>query len=115
MKEKIKQSVYLEIKSKEDEKKWKEFLRHYFPNHYASSILDEDLVVQEPDKCHISKRIGVGVDGFGWLSGMCLHYGREYFIHVEDFEEFMKTDIYKAIVDNGPTLKEGSPQIIPFK
>ena len=113
--DKIIVSAYLEIISREDEKKWKEFLRHYFPNHYASKILDEDLVVENPKEGHISKRIGVSVKGFGWLSGMILHYApREYHIPVKDFEDFKKTDIYKEIVANGPTFEVGSPQCVPL-
>ena len=115
MKEKVNVTVYLEIASKEDEKKWKEFLRYYFPNHYAKDILDKDLVVEQTDGWHESKRIGVSVDGFGWLSAMCLHYApKELFIPIDNFDEFMKTDIYQQIVSRGPTFEVGSPQIIPF-
>ena len=35
------QEVYVEIETKEDEAKWKEFLREYFPNHYAIDMLDK--------------------------------------------------------------------------
>lgn len=109
-------TAYLEIRSKDDEKKWKEFLNFYFPNHYAKEILEEDLVVPDGVGCHPSKRIGVGVDGYGWLSGMCLFYGGpEIFISVKDFEEFKETNTYKQIIKNGPTLKEGEPQIIHFR
>ena len=93
------QTVYLEITSREDEKKWKEFLRHYFPNHYASSILDEDLVVSKSKSLRKVKRIGISVDGYGWLSATILFLcPKEHFVHVNDFNEFMTTDVYKEIV-----------------
>lgn len=112
---KINVSVYLEITSKKDEKKWKRFLKHYFPNHYASKILEENLVVENPTKGHISKRIGVSVDGFGWLSSMILHYApKGYYIEVANFEEFKKTEIYKQIIINGPMFGEGEPQCVPL-
>ena len=37
--------VYVQIESREDEKKWKDFFSHYFPNHYASKMLGEDLII----------------------------------------------------------------------
>lgn len=113
---KEKQLVYLEITSKEDEKKWKEFLGHYFPNHYAKDILNRDLVVIQSKERHQSKRIGIDVNGFGWLSSMCLHYGDpELFIQVKDFEEFKETDVYKHIVNTGPSFEEGEPRIIHLR
>ena len=108
--------IYLEITSKEDEKRWKEFLSFYFPNHYAKGILDTDLVIENPDIGHYSKRIGVSVDGYGYLSSMCLHYGpKEQFQYVDNFIEFMNTDVYHSIIDNGPKLTSGSPEIIGCK
>lgn len=113
MENKVTQMAYLEITSREDEKKWKEFLSHYFPNHYAKEILERNLVVETGKGCHISKRIGIGVNGYGWLSGMCLFYGGpEKFKNIKNFEEFKETEIYKEIVKRGPTLKEGEPEVI---
>ncbi len=109
-------SVYFEIASKEDETKWKEFLRYYFPNHYAKEILDDDLVVDISKDHRLVKRIAVGIDGYGWLSAMCLHYGGpELFIHINDFEEFKSTSIYKEIIKLGINYRVGEPQVITKK
>ena len=94
------------IKSKEDEQKWKEFLGHYFPNHYAKEILNQDLI-STPSS---SKRIGVEPSGFGWLSLLCKTYGG--FIEVKDFDEFKTTDCYKQIIANGIKLDEGEPSVV---
>ena len=116
MNHKTNQSVYFEIKSRKDEKKWKEFLRQYFPNHYAIGLLEEDLIVEEKCYCRPSRIISVGTHGFGWLSLTCLYYGGpKLYVHVNDFEEFKQTNIYKEIVDNGPMLGEGEPQVIRCK
>ena len=116
MSEKTNQSVYLEITSREDEKKWKKFLKHYFPNHYASKILGYDLVVENPFEIHPPKRIAVNVNGYGWIAMMivCLSAKGSY-IPVKDFDEFMQTDIYKQIVANGPTLEKGKPQCVHLR
>ena len=110
------QEVYVEIETKEDEAKWKEFLRYHFPNHYAVDILDKNLVTEPPDQFGAQKvhRIGVGIHGFGYLSAHCMIVGKRsgVYIKVKDFEEFKETDVYKAIVDQGPKLEKGSPAII---
>ena len=64
--------MYAGYKTKEDEKKWKEFLSYHFPNHYASSILKEDLI----DNGFWSKRIGVSPEGYGWISARFSHCGK---------------------------------------
>lgn len=101
-----KNRVCISIKTKEDEKKWKEFLSYHFPNHYASSILKEDLI----DNGFWSKRIGVSPEGYGWISARFSHYGK--FIEVDNFEEFKKTSCYQTIIDNGVILDKGSPILI---
>ena len=110
------QEVYVEIETKEDEAKWKEFLRHHFPNHYAIGILDENLVTEPPDQYGGQKvhRIGVGIHGFGYLSAHCMIVGKRsgVYIKVKNFDEFKETDVYKAIVKQGPKLEKGSPVII---
>ena len=91
--------AFVYIKTEEDEKKWKEILRHYFPNHYASSILDKGLVVSKSKKTRKVKRIGISVYGYGWLSATMLFLcPKEHFVHINDFNEFMTTDVYKEIV-----------------
>ena len=105
--------AFVEIETKDDEKKWKAFFRTYFPNHYASGLLNEDLVSKlNKDDSFTVRIIAVGVDGFGLLSCMCLHYARSHYVRVADFEEFKQTDIYQQIIDNGPSLKVGEPRII---
>lgn len=105
--------AFVHIKTKEDEKKWKEFLKEFFPNHYASPLLNKDLV-EHPNKDGSiqSKRLGIGIDGYGWLSAMCLCKARSHFIRVNDFEEFKQTDIYKQIIRNGPSYEVGTLRII---
>lgn len=106
-------NAYVVIETEEDEKKWKEFLIEYFPNHYASKLLKKDLKTQRnSDGSAYVRRIAVGTDGFGLLSGMCLHYGKDHYFPVKDFEEFAKTDIYQQIVNNGPSLEVGEPKVI---
>ena len=95
--------VYVYIKTKQDEKKWKEFLGHYFPNHYASKILKQDLL---STKEHVN-RLGVDPDGFGWLSQMIASLGT--YLEVRGFEEFEKTYCFKQIVKNGVSYEEGNP------
>ena len=108
--------VFVYIKTEEDEKKWKSFLKEYFPNHYASGLLNEDLVEHlNKDGSIQSKRLGIGVDGYGWLSIMCLCKARNHYIQVKDFEEFKKTEIYQQIIDNGPSLAVGEPRVISNK
>ena len=98
--------VYVCIKSKEDESKWKQFLAFYFPNHYAKEMLNEDLVSSSTS----SKRIGLDPNGYGWLSFLCKTYGG--FKEVEDFKEFKTTDCYKQIIANGIKLDEGEPSVV---
>ena len=99
-------SVYFYVDTKEDEAKWKEFLGHYFPNHYAKGILDLDLVSQDG-------RIGLDKDGFGWLSGMLIKPGN--FRYVENFEGFKDTKVYQEIIEQGVILDVGRPKVIPIK
>lgn len=110
------QEVYVEIETKEDEAKWKEFLRSYFPNHYAIPILDRNLVTESTDnyKVKVAHRIGVGKNGFGFLSAQCMIVGKRngVYVEVKDFEEFKKTEVYKSIVEQGPKLEKGSLSII---
>ena len=104
--------VCIEITSREDEKKWKKFLHHYFPNHYASGILEKDLVlvITNKHKGHVSKLIGISPSGFGWLSHMLAHYGGSQ--EIKDFEEFKKTACYKAIRKQGVFYGEGNPSVV---
>ena len=90
--------IYLYITSRKDEKKWKKFLKHYFPNHYASSLLEEDL---------LNRRIGVVPNGFGLLAAMCIREGG--FKRIYNFIEFKKTLCYKEILSNGVSLSKGEP------
>ena len=106
--------VIVEIKSKEDEQLWKQFLKKYFPNHYASGILNEDLVIDmdlaNKGKAYESKSIGIDEDGFGYLSFKLAYFGG--FKEVANFEEFTKTKCYKAIINNGVSLKVGEPKVV---
>ena len=106
------EEVCIEITSREDEKKWKRFLHRYFPNHYASRILGEDLVVTITNKRngYVSKLIGVSPRGFGWLSHMLAHYGGSH--EIKDFNEFKKTACYKTIRKQGVFYGEGSPSVV---
>lgn len=100
------EAVYFYIETKEDELEWKEFLSHYFPNHYASSILKEELAGKHG-------RIAVGITGYGWLSLLCAHYGN--FKRIKDFGEFKNTKCYRMIVERGVTYEEGEPRLISIK
>lgn len=110
----MKEKICIEITSKEDEKKWKEFLRIYFPNHYAKDILNKDLVIDvESAKLglpYLSKMIGVSETGFGYLNAKFAYYGG--YERVKDFEEFKSTDCYRIIIKNGVSYKEGEPEVI---
>ena len=97
------EAVYFYIETKEDELKWKEFLSHYFPNHYASSVLKEELAGKHG-------RIGLDINGYGWLSLLCAHYGN--FKKIKDFEEFKTTKCYQMIVKRGVTLEVGEPSVV---
>ena len=105
--------AFVRVQTKEDEKKWKSFLKEYFPNHYASGLLNEDLVERQNEDGFIqTKRLGIGVNGYGWLSAMCLCNARSHYVQVKDFEGFVQTDIYKQIINNGPSYEVGEPRII---
>ena len=105
--------AYLEIQNKEDERKWKEFLKTYFPNHYAKGLLNDDLVIENPDKSHNLKIIGVNEDGYGYLAIRCLLEAKSItYIKVKDFEEFTQLDIYKNIINRGPIASKGEPRIV---
>ena len=102
--------VYFRVSSKEDEKKWKEFLKHYFPNCYASEILKRDWY-----KGHNGgglQAISVDIDAYGLTSMICVCRARHLFQRVESFEEFKETDVYKYIVSRGPTLEAGEPKVV---
>ena len=104
------QEVYVEIETIEDEARWKEFLMHYFPNHYAIKVLDRNLVIEPPDQFGARKihRIGVGIHGFGYLSTRCMIVGKRSGVYkkVKDFKEFKETDVYNAIVKQGPKIEK---------
>jgi len=95
--------IYFMVKTKEDEKKWKEFLRFYFPKHYAISILDRDWL-ENP------RRIAVDIDGFGYIGTAVLQ--TYYFKPVKDFEDFMDTTCYKMIVARGVYKKRGKVTVV---
>lgn len=103
--------VCVEITSREDEKRWKRFLKNYFPNHYASSLLEKDLLISEAakkkGKCRL---IGVSPNGYGYITHRLAYYGG--YCEVSDFEEFIKTGCYKTIVKQGVKLDQGSPEIV---
>ena len=99
------EKVYFIVSTKEDEKKWKEFLHKYFPNHYAKGLLEENLVCN-----HL---IGVDVNGYGILGTHILRL--HIYKRVKDFEEFKDTKCYKMILEKGITLEEGKPKIIHIK
>lgn len=96
--------VYLIVKTKEDEEKWKSFLSHYFPNHYASGLLKDDL---------LGSRIAVSLSGYGYLSLLCCCYGN--YFEVEDFERFKETKVYKDIINRGVSLDVGEPSVVHIR
>lgn len=116
MKKEIKnyEKVYVQIESKEDEKKWKKFLKKYFPNHYASSLLDDDLVIdvnrKNKGKWYTSKNVGVDKDGYGYIPTRYAYYGGYHFI--KDFEEFKYTLCYRNIIKQGISYSQGEVEII---
>ena len=106
--------VYVQIKSKEDETKWKVFLKEYFPNHYASKLLDDNLVIDMDafysGRAYQNKSIAVSPNGYGAISLRFAHYGG--YQQVDNFEEFKLTSCYNTIIKNGPFLGKGTPEII---
>lgn len=76
---------YFIVKTKEDEKKWKDFLGKYFPNHYAKGLLEENLLGK-----HF---IGVDGDGYGILGTQILRL--KIYNLVNDFEEFKILNVTK--------------------
>lgn len=85
------EKVYFIIKTKEDEKKWKDYLGKYFPNHYAKGLLEENLLGK-----HF---IGVDVDGYGILETQILRL--KIYKRVNDFEKFKNTKCYQMIIEKG--------------
>ncbi len=113
---KVIKSATLVISSYEDEKKWKEFLKTYFPNHYAIKLLDQDLVVEPSHPWpRPHKRIAVGLTGFGHLPKFIFYGAPELYVPVKDFYEFKKTDIYRDIVLRGPMFNEGFDNCVHIK
>ena len=106
--------VFVQIESREDETKWKDFFRKYFPNHYAKKILDEDLVIdviaRHSGHAYENKSVAVSSSGYGYISLRFAYYGG--YQEVKDFEEFKLTACYKSIVAQGVTLDVGKPKVI---
>ena len=109
--------VYVEIKSREDETKWKDFFKKYFPNHYAKELLNDDLLidVEAYHRCHSyeTKAIAISPSGYGYISLRLASYG--HYPEVKDFEEFKLTACYRTIIAQGVTLEEGTPNFIYIK
>ena len=106
--------VFVQIESRDDETKWKEFFKTYFPNHYAKRLLDEDLVIdvvaRHSGKAYQNKSVAVSPGGYGYISLRFAYYGG--YQEVRDFEEFKLTACYKSIVAQGVTLEVGEPEVI---
>ena len=109
--------VYVQIESKEDESKWKEFLKRYFPNHYASKLLDDDLVIDVAARysghAYENKSVAVSPNGYGYIILRLADWGG--YEEVNNFEEFELTACYKAILAQGVTLEVGRPGIVSIK
>ena len=96
----------IRIKTKEDERRWKEFLDTYFPNHYSKRILRKDLTKS-------SSLIGISPKGYGYITHRLAHYGQ--YEEIKDFHQFQATHCYRAILSQGPSLEEGDVEIITIK
>ena len=96
----------IQIKTKEDERRWKEFLSTYFPNHYSKRILRKDLT-KSPSL------IGISPKGYGYITHRLAHYGQ--YQEIKDFSQFQATHCYRAILSQGPSLEEGDVEIITIK
>lgn len=109
--------IFVQIKSKEDETKWKLFLKHYFPNHYASRLLGDDLVIDVDSKNagrgYINKSVAVSTKGYGYITFKFADLGG--YKEVNDFEEFKLTRCYENILAQGVTFDVGKPEIINLK
>ena len=109
--------VFVQIESKNDEKKWKNFLGHFFPNHYASKLLDSDLVIEREARhsghAYTNKSIAVSPKGYGYITFRFAYLGG--YQEVNNFDEFKLTACYKAIVAQGVVLDTGRPEIIEMK
>ena len=111
------EKVFVQIESREDEEKWKSFLKHYFPNHYAQKLLEEDLVIdviaRHSGHAYDNKSIAVSPKGYGGISLRFAYNGG--YQEVNNFEEFKLTACYKNILAQGVALEKGQPKIIPIK
>ena len=94
--------IYVQIKSREDETKWKNFFKYFFPSCSASEILKEDLMVDikayKKGKAYDNKSILITEDGYGYISLRTAHYANVK--EVDDFEDFRKTICYHLVVNN---------------
>ena len=112
-----KQKVFVQIKSRGDESKWKAFLKQYFPNCHASKLLEEDLVIdvvlRQSGRCYENKSIAVTPDGYGKITFRFAAAG--HYKEVENFEEFKLTKCYKDIVKQGPNVDPSEVKIINIK
>ncbi len=109
--------VFVTIKTQADEKRWKEFLGKYFPNHYAKKLLDENLVIDYEE--YLDKgstngtHIAVDMDGYGYISLKLACYGD--YKEVFDFADFRKTLLYETIVKKGINKTKGKVSVINIK
>ena len=107
-------NIFVQIKSKDDEAKWKDFLSYYFPNHYASTLLNEDLVIDIEAYCkgngYINKSIAVSPSGYGYITLRFANFGG--YEEVDNFEVFKLTNCYKTIVNQGKKFEVGMPTVI---
>ena len=99
--------VYVQIESKEDESKWKEFLKQYFPNHYASKLLEDDLIIdviaRYSGQAYTNKSVAVSPSGYGYINLRFACFGG--YQEVNNFEEFKLTACYKSIIARGVTFE----------
>ena len=96
-------TYYFRVTSKEDENKWKEFLGRYFPNCFASEILNKNLL--KGQKRRGLHAIGVNINGYGFVPMMCICKCKSSLMQVKGFEQFTQTNLYKGIILNKPAKK----------
>lgn len=91
--------IFVQIKTKEDEKRWKEFFTKYYP--INGRILNDNLVIDYEayldGRGYENKSIAITIDSYGYISLRFAHWGN--YNEVFDFADFKHTLLYKTIIE----------------
>ena len=98
--------VFVQIKSRDDETKWKNFFKYFFPSCFVFEILDEDLMIDikayKKGRAYTNKSILIDEEGYGYISLRTASYAN--IKEIDDFEEFRKTSCYHFVVNKRKEL-----------